>query len=277
MSTTQETGSSKSVFQHVMMNPMVRKLDKVQERDEVHSSTYGGIVAKCIFFLALCGVGVGLYFFVHEAFKSSAFLMFNDYSFSIQEMGIALGALLLGVLSPILIWLIRPLIPFFGSLYCLCQGFVIAWLCSTYGGEYREAAWLAVGLTAIIVIVMLFLYVSGIVRVNKKFRSIITTLFISAIISGLVLFIIGFIPALKPIYSFFTQNFAVSVIGGIIFIIIAALFLLVDFDCIKHTVEDKLPKKYEWVAAMALVFTIIWLYLKIFNLIIKLTSASNRS
>ena len=62
-------------------------------------------------------------------------------------------------------------------------------------------------------------------------------------------------------------------VGGVI---LASLFLLVDFSQIQQTVENKLPKQYEWVAAFSLTFTIIWLYLEILNLLIKLKTNDSK-
>lgn len=265
-----EQQATNSLFKHTLMNPMVRKLDKVTERDDAHSATYGGIVGKTFLFLLFTGIGVALYFLVHQLFIADAVIEVTDYAISLQESAFFLLALLLTILGPILIWLIRPLIPVTGSVYCLSQGFVMAAVCSISGSEYSGYAWLSLGLTMLIVAVMLLLYVKKVIQVTAKFRSIVTTLFITTVVFSLLMVLCALIPPLKPISDFFTQNLVVNVIAGVIFIIVAALFLLVDFDCIRHTVENHLPHKYEWVAAMALVFTVIWLYFKILNLLIKL-------
>ncbi len=53
--------------------------------------------------------------------------------------------------------------------------------------------------------------------------------------------------------------------------IIASLFLLVDFEVINYSIEAKLPKKYEWLSAFALSFSIIEIYIKIVNFILRLS------
>lgn len=265
-----------TAFAHVMMNPLVRKLDKVDEKAEGDGATYSGIVAKTLFFIIMTGVGIALDLFVHQYYGTVYTIDLTDYTIVMQEMGFALIACVFIILSPLLIWVIRPLIPILGTLYCVSQGYFIAWLCQTFGNEYRGAAWASFGLTVLILVVMLFLYIKGIVKVTKKFRSVVTTLFISAVFLGLGVAVCNFVPPLHWIYNFFMENMAVSIIASVAFIIIGSLFLLVDFECIKHTVEDELPKKYEWVAAMALVFTIIWLYFKILNLLLKLKSTGGQ-
>ena len=48
------------------------------------------------------------------------------------------------------------------------------------------------------------------------------------------------------------------------------------FDTIDHVVNDKLPKKYEWQAAFGLSFTILWLYLKVLDLLITIAGNNNK-
>lgn len=50
----------------------------------------------------------------------------------------------------------------------------------------------------------------------------------------------------------------------------AALFLISDFEMIDTVVNENYPKKYEWRASFGLTFTVIWLYVKILDLIIQI-------
>ncbi|MBQ6672646.1 MAG: Bax inhibitor-1/YccA family protein, partial [Spirochaetales bacterium] len=70
----------------------------------------------------------------------------------------------------------------------------------------------------------------------------------------------GFVSALA-------QNSLLNIVAGVIMVAIAALFLLVDFDEIKRSVDEDLPKKYEWSAAFGLAFGVIWLFFKILELL----------
>jgi uncharacterized YccA/Bax inhibitor family protein len=53
---------------------------------------------------------------------------------------------------------------------------------------------------------------------------------------------------------------------------IAALNLVLDFDIIEQAHEQGAPKYIEWFGAMALVATLIWLYIEILRLLMKLRS-----
>ena len=210
------TQEKNSLFKHTLMNPMVRKLDRVTEQDSEHSATYSGIVAKTFFFLLLTGVGAALYFVVHQIFIADAVIEITDYSISLQESGVLLLALLFTALGPVLIWLIRPLIPVTGGLYCLGQGYVVAAMCCISGREYSGSAWLSFILTVVIVAVMLLLYVKKVIQVTAKFRSVVTTLFVTSVVFSLGMLLCALIPPLKPLYDFFTQNMIVNILSGVV-------------------------------------------------------------
>ena len=50
--------------------------------------------------------------------------------------------------------------------------------------------------------------------------------------------------------------------------------LMCDFETIQMTVEQGLPAQYEWYASYGLIVGVIYLYLKILNLLAKI--ANNR-
>jgi uncharacterized YccA/Bax inhibitor family protein len=51
---------------------------------------------------------------------------------------------------------------------------------------------------------------------------------------------------------------------------IAAMNLALDFDFIERGSQQGMAKDYEWVAAVGLLVTIVWLYLEILRLLAKL-------
>ncbi|MFT5153042.1 MAG: putative YccA/Bax inhibitor family protein, partial [Planctomycetota bacterium] len=57
---------------------------------------------------------------------------------------------------------------------------------------------------------------------------------------------------------------------SVVIVIIAALNLVLDFDFIENGVEKGAPKYMEWVAAFGLMVTLIWLYIEILHLLMKL-------
>ena len=186
----------------------------------------------------------------------------------IQAIAVVIAALML-IVSPILAALIRVTIPVTGALFCASTGFVICWLGSTFGKEYAQTIWLAIIITAIVVTVMGFLYFSGRVVVTKKFRTMLIVLLLASVGTSLLGFILSLIPATRNFVMSFADNAVINILSSVLMVVIASLFLLVDFDEVKHAVDDELPKKYEWSAAFGLAFGVIWLFFKILELISK--------
>ena len=65
-------------------------------------------------------------------------------------------------------------------------------------------------------------------------------------------------------------------IGFSLFVVtIAALNLVLDFDFIERGAEGNLPKFMEWFAAFGLMVTLVWLYIEILRLLVKLRRAAS--
>lgn len=258
-------------------NPIIRKLARIEETDSENSCSYAGISTKLLYFMVMVMAGILLNAIMGgrwggEVIKTDSI----EKLLTVNEV-IAVGiAALVLIISPILASLIKVTIPVTGALFCASTGFVISWAGSTFGKEYAQTIWLALIITAIVVMVMGFLYFSGKVQVTKKFRTMLITLFITAIGASLLGVIGSLIPATRGFVTGLMDNAVINIGASVLMVIIASLFLLVDFDTIKHAVDDELPKKYEWYAAFGLAFSVIWLFFKILELLGK-AKGNNKS
>lgn len=271
---TTNNGSTKKKSSLLASNPVMRRLDKVNEYADDNAATFGGITGKTIYFLLFSVVGIFLQLILAKTLAGGQLVNFNIKGFEVSlymyEVFALLGATILAIIFQLLAFFARGTTPVTGALYCVTQGYFISFLVFKVlrGFEYLGA--LALLITMLIVVVMAVLYSTGIIRVTKKFRMVMLTLFITVIAVSLFTFIGSFIPFTQPMIAALRQNFVLSIVFGVIFIIIAALFLICDFNTIDHVVNDRLPKKYEWQAAFGLSFTVLWLYLKVLDLIITI-------
>ena len=271
---TTNNGSTKKKSSLLASNPVMRRLDKVNEYADDNAATFGGITGKTIYFLLFSVVGIFLQLILAKTLAGGQLVNFNIKGFEVSlymyEIFALLGATILAIIFQLLALFARGTTPVTGALYCVTQGYFISFLVFKVlkGFEYLGA--LALLITMLIVVVMAILYSTGIIRVTKKFRMVMLTLFITIIAVSLFTFIGSFIPFTQPMIAALRQNFVLSIVFGVIFIIIAALFLICDFNTIDHVVNDRLPKKYEWQAAFGLSFTVLWLYLKVLDLIITI-------
>ena len=201
---------------------------------------------------------------------------------SVGEAVIEGVALLVSLITPFLAWFIRPTIPVTGTLYSLAQGLLIGYITVALVPEYRFISLLAMIITVALVAVMLFIYAKKIITVTARFRGIITGIFAGIVLSGIVYFLLNLIPAVRNSTLFSgintaMQNPALSIIIGIVFVILASLFMLADFDTIQRCVENQVDKKYEWMAAWGLAYTILYIYFKILRILMMILGNSRRS
>ena len=267
MLASNNTGSSGFLLNS---NPIIRKLSKVEETDAENSCTYSGIQTKLIYFMVMIFVGILLNAIMAGRWGGETYVLKEQgIVFTTHEAIAVVVAALTLIVTPILATLIRITIPVTGALFCASTGFVVAWAGTAFGKEYAQTIWLALILTAIVVMVMGFLYWTGKVQITKKLRTMLMVLILSSIGGSLVTGILALIPATRGFVAGLAENAALNIAASVIMVVVAALFLLVDFDEIKRSVDEDLPKKYEWSAAFGLAFGVIWLFFKILELLGK--------
>jgi uncharacterized YccA/Bax inhibitor family protein len=187
------------------------------------------------------------------------------------------GAVLIGGFAAEMVGIFaRKTIPVTGSLYAASQGYVISFLVFKVLKGFEYLGLEALLLTVAVVAVMSWLYTSGKVRVNGKFRTVLLSLVIGSVVFGAITFIGSLIPFTRPFVQGIFANPALAIGLDVFGILLASLFLLSDFSVIDTCVKEGYPKEYEWSAAFGLVFTVLWLYLRILELIIRLTGNSKK-
>ena len=272
----QPTAKTKTKRSILSSNPIMHRLDKVDEQAYENAATFNGITVKTIYFLLFSIVGIFVQRIAESYLSTGSRIDINYEGFKVPlystEAIVLIGVVIAAIVFQLLAFFASATTPVTGALYSVTQGYFISFLVfkvlGAYDLEYLGA--MALMITVLIVLTMSLLYAKGIIRVTKKFKMVITTLFITVIAASLFSFIGYFIPFTRPMIVAMQHNFALSVISGVIFIIIAALFLICDFDTIDDVVNNKLPKKYEWQAAFGLAFTVLWIYLKVLDLIITI-------
>ena len=121
----------------------------------------------------------------------------------------------------------------------------------------------AVTLTIAVLLVMLFLYQTGIIKVTAKLRSGI--MMATGPFRGVPRAIgLSFFGITVP---YLHQGGMIGIGISLVIIGVAAFNLLLDFDNIESGVARGLPSRYEWVFSMGLLVTLVWLYVEILRLL----------
>ena len=213
-------------------NPVMRRLESVDEHADDNAASYSGIALKTLCFLLFSVAGIFAQLLCAKYLAQGETYQFNYKGFMVslyhQEAYVLIGVVLAGIVFQLLAVFARGTTPVTGALYCVTQGYFISFLVfkvlGAYHKEYLGA--LALLLTMLIVAVMAILYATGAIRVTKKFRMVITTLFITVIAGSLLTFIGYLIPVTRPMVEAIRNNFGLSIAFSVVFIIIAALFLI---------------------------------------------------
>ncbi len=160
---------------------------------------------------------------------------------------------------------------FLAPAYAIAEGFFVGVVSKAYETYEHGIVMQAVGATLGVFAVMLFLYRTRILKVTDRFRRIV----IGATVGLMAFYLVSFV--IRLIAGAHAVSFLYSASGlGIAFSIfaagLAAFNLAIDFDFIERGAQRGLPKGMEWFAALALLVTIVWLYLELLRLLSKLNS-----
>ncbi len=156
-------------------------------------------------------------------------------------------------------------------LYALAEGCFLGGISAIVQSQFPTVpiVFQACCLTFGTLLVMLFLYQSGIIKVTDKLRMGITAatgaiclLYVVSMVMGMFGMPIGFIHNATPMGI----GFSLFVVG------LAAFNLLLDFDVIDRLASSNAPKYMEWYGAFSLMVTLVWLYMEILRLLSKLRS-----
>jgi uncharacterized YccA/Bax inhibitor family protein len=192
-----------------------------------------------------------------------------------------LGAMLM---NPILMWVgiigglvsvcityFRPTnAPFTAPLYAAFEGLALG----TISGIFANALGAGVVinsllLTMLALFTMLILYRTGIIKPTEKFRSVVTTAtgaIAMMYMVNLVMHMFGSgIPYLHEM-NFIGVGISLLIIG------VASLNLILDFDQFEKGERMQAPVYMEWMAALGLMVTLVWLYIEILRLVAMFSS-----
>lgn len=183
-------------------------------------------------------------------------------------LNIMVGAI--GGLIAVIVASIKPhTSPYTAPIYALLEGLFVGSISALFAYESSGIILQAVSLTFGTLIMMLAIYKSGLIEVTDKFRSGV----VMATGAIMLMYILSFA------LSFFGINIPYLHEGGLIgigislvIIVVAALNLLLDFDSFEKGAAARAPKYMEWLCAMGLLVTLVWLYIEFLRLLSMLQS-----
>lgn len=141
------------------------------------------------------------------------------------------------------------------------------------GDNPENAVFAALLLTLCIAGGLLMGYATKLIRPNALFRNVVIAGTLGLCLFGLI----------AMVSMLFGNNTLVSVYdpanGGLISIgfsvvvtVLAAANLVLDYETIHNGVRNRAPKYFEWYGAQSLLITLVWLYIEVLRLVLKLAN-----
>ena len=228
------------------------------KRDEAFSGTgYGeetmrleGVINKTGILLLLCA-GAGAFSWTHPELQGPLIL--------IGLIG-GLIACLVGIFKPATTPVTAPL---YAVLEGLCLGAISQIAELRYPGIVGNAIMLTFGVLGL----MLALYGFRIIRVTDGLVKGIIAATAAICLVYLVDLALNFFGVRMP---YLHESGKLGIIISLVVVGIASANLLVDFRVIEDRIESGSPRYMEWYCGMALLVTLVWLYLELLRLLSKM-------
>jgi uncharacterized YccA/Bax inhibitor family protein len=187
--------------------------------------------------------------------------------------GALIGSALAGFVVAMVTMFKPTIAPWTAPAYAALEGVFLGAVSQVIEQLYHDRvpgiAMQAVSLTCGVTFVMLFLYATRLVRVTDKLRMGIVAATGALCLFYLVAVLLSFFGVAIPLVF----SSSIAGIGFSLFVVgLAAFNLLLDFDFIEKAAYSEAPKYMEWYGAFGLMVTLIWLYLEILRLLMKLAN-----
>jgi len=230
----------------------------------------GTVVKTTILLTILIGVGGITFYQAMQGFDAAAVAangagQLANVPSTIYTFGM-IGAIAGLILAMITIF--KPAVsPYTSPLYAAAEGVFLGGVSAGFEYVYPGVVPQAVALTLGTLATLLTAYATRIIRPSQNFK-----LGIVAATGGIALFyiatmVLGFFGVHVPLIN---QSGWVGIGFSAFVVVIAALNLVLDFDFIETGCTQGAPKYMEWYGAFGLLVTLVWLYLEILRLLMKL-------
>lgn len=227
-----------------MNNPLIKNLHIHVKED---FATISGIAIKEIFLIIL-------------VIASALFTI----SLNAATLATTITSGIIGLIVVLIISYYPNTAKYFAPLYAILEGAFLANCSLMLEVMYPGIVIQAVILTFCAALITAFIYSRHIIFVNDTFKKIVMILLLSL----LACYVIEIIASLVFGFQFITLN--TGIIGILIdigILVLALACLLIDYNEIDKAVYNNQDKSTEWYYAFSLLVTLVWLYIRILDLL----------
>ena len=159
--------------------------------------------------------------------------------------------------------------PITAPIYAALEGLALGGISALVELRFPGIVIQAVTLTFGIFFCLLLAYRSGMIKATENFKLGVVAATGGIFMIYMASWILSFFGTSIP---FIHESGLIGILFSLGVVVVASLNLVLDFDFIEQGAEHGAPKYMEWYAAFGLLVTLVWLYIEILHLLMKLQS-----
>ncbi len=233
-------------------NPLFKKASFIPSAEAM---SINGAINKTVVMTGTAATVAVLFFF---------YCMNVGYTNSPAMLGAIAGAIVGMILAFVAAF--KPhLSPNIAMPYAVMEGLFMGGISAYYQYRYPGLPLIAVAATFITTFALLGLYKARIIQATAKFKAVV----ISATIAIAILYVLQWVMVLAFGNSipFLFENGIIGLGFAAFVAVIASLNLILDFDLIERSNEMNAPKYMEWFCGIAMLATLVWMYVSFLRLL----------
>lgn len=230
-------------------NPMFSSIEQTTTENR---ATFRGITNKTGFLLAL-------------TFLTALFFMITGYfSYPLLIVSTVVGfiAVIMGRMNPRMAMTC-------GIIYGVCEGMFLGLIAAMIGliPGYEAVVPIAILATLSIFTTMLVLYSTKVVAATPRLYKVLSTAGSAMLLFILLAFVLSLFGN-NVIMEMMYGNTTMGVLFAVLFIAYGSFMLVLNFDEAQSYVENGFDKSFEWVAALGLMITVIYIYIQVLRFVL---------
>ena len=154
--------------------------------------------------------------------------------------------------------------PFLAPVYALLEGVFLGIISKAFELRWDGIVLQAILATVAVFFVTLILYVTGVVKVTRRFTMVV----IGATLGILLMYAVTWIATIFGAdLTFWNEPSALGIGITVVIAVVAALNLFLDYEFIRRASIAGAPAYMEWYGAFGLMVTLVWLYIEMLRLL----------
>lgn len=151
--------------------------------------------------------------------------------------------------------------------YAFFEGLLLGGISAKLNAAYPGIALQACMLTFGTLFGLLGAYRMGWIRATEQFKAVVIAGTMAVGLVYLVSMIVNLFGAQVPLIH---ESGQMGILFSAVVVLVAAMNLILDFDFMEQAAAARAPKYMEWYSAFGLMVSLIWLYMEILKLLVKL-------